>query len=186
MRSLACVLLGVTAGCELFQPSPATAPPSWLELEASDFGSMHNVSKCGEVWFGGGITAEDVELAYRRGVESILGLGFPDEDPGFDLGRACADRSINLYDPKLLGPDDLTDQDADFALNLFRDPKRRPLLVVCGTGSNGATFFALWRALDHKMPLDEALEEARRAGMQLGPLETYVREQVERLSPKEE
>ncbi len=185
MRSLAGLLLLVTVGCALFQPPAAIPPAPWAELEAAHFGGLRNVSKCGKVWFGGGATEGDVELAYRRGVRSVLDLGFPGEEPDFDLRRACLDHGIDLYDPGLLGPDALTDRNADEALDLFRDPERHPLLLVCGTASNGATFFALWRALDHQMPLEDALEEARRAGMRPGPLEAYVRAQFERLSLKE-
>jgi len=186
VRSLAWALLLVLAGCELFQPPAAIPLPPWPELEASDFGAMRNVSKCGDVWFGGGITEEDVELAYRRGVKSVLDLSFPHEDPGFDLGRECSDLGINLYDPNLLAPDALTDRNAEIALDLFRDPERHPLLVVCGSGSNGAMFFALLRVLDHQMPLAEAQEEALRAGMRPGKLGVYLAEQVEKLSPKEQ
>ena len=68
---------------------------------------------------------------------------------------------------------------------LFRDTEQHPLLVVCGSGSNGAMFFALWRVLDHQMPFDDAREEALRVGMQPGPIAAYLKEQAERLSEKE-
>ncbi len=185
MRALALLLLLVTSSCELFQPPAAIPPTPWAELEAANFGGLRNVSKCGEVWFGGGVSEGDVELAYRRGVKSVLDLSFPDEEPDFDIRRTCFDYGIALYDSDLLGADVLSDRNADEALDLFRDTEHHPLLVVCGTASNGATFFALWRALDHEMPLEDAIEEARRAGMRPGPLESYVRAQFERLSPKE-
>ena len=180
---LASILLLAASSCALFQPPAATPPPPWPKLEASNFGAMRNVSKCGAVWFGGGLTSDDVKLAQRRGVKSILDLSFSGEDLGFDLGRMCADLGIALYDPNLIAPDALTDRNADVALDLFRDPARKPLLVACSSGSNGAAYFALWRALDHGMPLEDALEEARRSGMRPGPLEAYVRGQVERLMP---
>ncbi|MCH2105598.1 MAG: hypothetical protein MK291_03025 [Planctomycetes bacterium] len=185
MRALAALLVLCASSCELFQPPAATPPSPWAELEAAQFGGLRNVSKCGAVWFGGGITGPDVELAYRRGVRNILDLGFPDEEPDFDLGRACFEHGIDLYDLGLLGAEALTDRNADEALDLFRDEDHHPLLVVCGTGSNSATFFALWRALDHQMPLEEAIEEARRAGMRPGPLEAFIRAQHERISRAE-
>jgi len=185
VRALAGFLLLVTASCELFQPPAAMPPPPWEELEQSHFGELRNVSKHRGIWLGGGVTEGDIELAYRRGVRSVLDLSFPKENPGFDLRQACFDHGIDCYDPDLLGPDALTDRNADEALDLFRDTEHHPLLVVCGTGSNGATFFAVWRALDHEMPIEEAIEEARRAGMRPGPLEAYIRNQFVRLSPKE-
>ena len=183
MRGFTALLLIplAAASCALFQPPVAAPPPSWPELEASTFGAMRNVSKCERIWFGGALTNEDVELARRRGVQSILDLSFSDEELGFDLGQACSEHGLALYHPNLLGPEDLTDRNAEVALDLLRDPARQPLLVVCSSGSNGAAFFALWRTLDHGMPLAEALEEARRSGMRPGPLEAYVREQAERL-----
>jgi len=181
LKRLACFALVAVTSCELFKPPPAVIAPGWPELEASSFGEMANVSMCERLWFGGGVTESDVELAFRRGVKRVLDLSFQDDEPAFDLKLACDSYGIELVDAALLDVESLSEEDADLALGIFRDTDSRPLLVLCEAGSNSAAFFALWRVLDHEMPLDLALDEARRAGMRPGVLEEYVRAQHVRL-----
>lgn len=182
MKKLACVVLIAATGCALFKPPPAPSAPGWPALEASNFGAMENVSMCERLWFGGGVTEGDIDLAFRRGVKHVLDLSFKADELAFDLKLICDSHEIELIDARLGDAESLSAEDADLALQIFRDLDRRPLLVLCEAGSNSATFFALWRALDHEMPLDLALDEARRAGMRPGVLEEYVRAQHDRLS----
>jgi hypothetical protein len=58
-----------------------------------------------------------------------------------------------------------------------------PLLMYCGTGRRCAAFLAIHRAADLDVPLDEAIAEARRAGMRPED-EAFVQAQVERLRPE--
>ena len=173
-------LLGVSllAGCELFRPPPAILEPEWPQLETSDFGEMQNVSMSGGLWFGGGVTEGDVKLAFRRGVKHILDLSFDGDEVGFDLKEACASNGIELIDAGLVDAESLGGDERALVLEVFRDRERHPLLVVCEAGSTSAAYFALWRILDHEMPIDVALDEARRAGMRPGTLEEYVRAQA--------
>jgi len=181
LRRLAYLALFAAAGCELFQPPPAVSVPEWSELELSHFGEMQNVSMIERLWFGGGVTEADIELAFRRGVKRVLDLSFQADELDFDLKLACDSYGIELVDADLGDGESLSGEDADLTLEIFRDTDSRPLLVLCEAGSNSAAFFALWRVLDHEMPLDLALDEARRAGMRPGVLEEYVISQHARL-----
>ena len=127
------------------------------------------------------MTEPDIELAFRRGVKRVLDLSFQADEFNFDLKLACESHGIELIDAGLNDAESLSGADADLTLEIFRDVDSRPLLVLCEAGSNSAAFFALWRVLDHEMPLDLALDEARRAGMRPGVLEGYVLAQHERL-----
>ena len=178
MKRLALLGFSLLAGCELFRPPPAIVDPEWPQLETSDFGEMQNVSMSGGLWFGGGVTESDVKLAFRRGVKNILDLSFDGDEVGFDLKEACASYGIELIDAGLVDAESLGGDERASVLEIFRDRERHPLLVVCETGSTSAAYFALWRILDHEMPIDVALDEARRAGMRPGTLEEYVRSQA--------
>jgi protein tyrosine phosphatase (PTP) superfamily phosphohydrolase (DUF442 family) len=59
--------------------------------------------------------------------------------------------------------------------------KSDPRLIFCGTGGRSAMFFAIHRVVDQGVPLDQALLEARRAGMKPGAPADFVRRQTERL-----
>ena len=182
MRRNALLALLAVSACELFQPPAEPLPPTWSSLESSDFGAMQNVSMSEQLWFGGGVTEPDIELAFRRGVKCILNLSFRGDEASFDLKRACESFGIELADVGLIDAESLSSDEADATLEILRDMERRPLLVFCEVGSNSAAFFALWRSLDHEMPLGEALNEARMSGMRPGALEEYVRAQHARLS----
>ena len=182
MKKIALLALSLCAGCELFQPPPALPAPQWSALEASNFGTMENVSMSERLWFGGGAAEGDIELAFRRGVKRVLDLRFQADELGFDLVEACDAYGIELVAAGLKDAESLSGEDADLVLGVFRDIERRPLLVLCEAGSNSAAFFGLWRSLDHEMPLELALDEARKVGMRPGVLEGFVRAQHARLS----
>jgi hypothetical protein len=181
VKRVALLAFALSTGCELFQPPPALPAPEWSALEVSNFGAMENVSMSERLWFGGGVTEPDIELAFRRGVKRVLDLSFQGDDLGFDLVEACDSYGIELVEAGLSDAESLSGDDADLALGVFRDTESRPLLVLCEAGSNSAAFFGLWRSLDHEMPLELALDEARRAGMRPGVLEEYVLAQHARL-----
>jgi hypothetical protein len=143
---------------------------------------MENVSMCEGLWFGGGVTEADIELAFRRGVKRIFNLSFDADELAFDLESVCDSYGIELVDADLGDEESLSGEDADLALEILRDLDSRPLLVLCEAGSNSAAFFGLWRSLDHEMPLELALDEARKVGMRPGALEGFVRAQHARLS----
>ena len=60
----------------------------------------------------------------------------------------------------------------------LRRPERGPVLVFCPDGSRAAMMFAIWRALDEGIGVDDAIVEARRSGMKPGAQESFVRLQV--------
>ena len=74
-----------------------------------------------------------------------------------------------------------TDAQVDRVLAELALERKGLLLLVCGTGSRSAIFFAIHRAAVCGAPLDVALEDARAAGMKPGEPEPFVRQQVERL-----
>ncbi len=165
MKKLACVVLIAATGCALFKPPPAPSAPGWPALEASNFGAMENVSMCERLWFGGGVTEGDIDLAFRRGVKHVLDLSFKADELAFDLKLICDSHEIELIDARLGDAESLSAEDADLALQTFRDLDRRPLLVLCEAGSNSATFFSLGRALDLELPLERTLDPSLLEGI---------------------
>ena len=143
----------------------------------STLGSMSNVSEIDGVWIGSRPTPADLDLARRRGIGVALDLSPPEDEAGFDLPAACATRRIAYIrlDVKKSG---LPDETIDRVLAELQRPDRGPVLVFCSDGSRAAMMFAIWRALDGGIGVDDAIVEARRSGMRPGVQESFVRLQV--------
>lgn len=181
-------------GCKSFREQ-VEEPPPYPPMEVAQFGDMVNVFACGPLWFGSAPTTEDLDLASRRGLDTVLSVCTPREDPEFDLEEVCGALGLAFVD---LGSaqEELTDDQVDRGLReietsiqrALSSPDATPdrpdggLLVFCGNGSRSAVLVAIYRAALQGVPVDEALLEARRAGMKPGECEAFVRSQVDRIA----
>lgn len=158
-------------------------------VESASFGTMHNVSLCEYVWVGAAPQEEDFELASRRGVRTVVDLSSPEDSgeapaPGFDAGAVCRRLGLDYVHPQGLDAGTPGDECVDFVLGILESNGDQPTLMYCGTGRRSATFLAIYRATELGVPLDDAIAEARRAGMRPED-ETFVSTQVERrLGPR--
>jgi len=151
---------------------------------------MRNVYLVGRLWFGAVPGVADLELARRRGVTRVIDLCSPDEATEVDLASAC--RSLGLeYLGGMIPVEELEGDDSvDLVLSWLGSPPddgEEPwTLMYDGTGGRCAAYLAIHRVVGQGVELDEALVEARRAGMKPGLLEELVRAQVARLTSTEE
>lgn len=176
---LACLLLVPTLACASGpgEETPLAYPP----LEASDFGSMNNVSMAGPLWIGGMPTAEDLELAQRRGIERVIDVSVPSEPRTLDIPSECRVLGVEYQTLGLVDEGLLTSESVDLFLEELGDGDIPPTLMFCGTGSRCAMYLAIYRATRLGVPLEKALIEARRAGMEAGAPAAFVRAEVARL-----
>jgi protein tyrosine phosphatase (PTP) superfamily phosphohydrolase (DUF442 family) len=161
--------------------TPVETPPPYPLLAPDDFGSMQNVSSSGNLWIGGMPSAEDLELAQRRGVELVIDLSVPSEARTCDVAVECRKLGIAYASAGITTDSKLTSGSVDLVLAELRREPPVPTLVFSGTGSRSATYLAIYRVLDLGVPLKEALIEARQAGMQAGPSADFVCSEVARL-----
>ena len=181
-RTLALGALIASAACH--SPRRESQSPDYPPVESADFGSMRNVSVSGRIWFGGTPDEGDLDLAQRRGIETVIDLTTPDETNGVNAAQVCARLGLEYFHLGLPNPERLTDEAVDLVLaRLGRDEHGRTLMF-CGSGGRCATFLAIYRAVAVGVPVEEALVEARHAGMKPGEPEEFVRRQVERLRPR--
>lgn len=150
--------------------------PAWAPLLAEEMGSMSTVAYAEPLWFGSAPGGDDLRLARRRGVERVIALG---EGAGGDL-RGVAEEVGLTWLSLPVAAEEVGDARVDEVLALLRAPERT--LMFCGDGRASAALFAIHRAAQVGLPLEAALEEARRAGLDpdLGP--ELVRRQVLRLA----
>lgn len=160
-------------------PRAADEPPYPL-LQAAELGSMHNVSRSGEVWFGGAPREADLDLAARRGVRRVIDLSTPDEPMECDVAGVSGRLGLAYVAVGRGGEDLYGDAAVDLVLGQLE--LGEPALLFCGNGSRCAVFVTIHRVLRHRVPLEQALVDARRAGMKPGIPEAFVRAQVQRLA----
>lgn len=187
LRRHACIALclAALASCRVFQEDAAVAagPPP---IESADFGRMRNVSHTGDLWFGSSPCKDDLNLARRRGVRTVIDLSLADEVAPCDVRGVSAEFGLRYFDLGLTRIDFLNDETVDLVLEKLRDPASGPYLMFCGTGGRCAMLVAIHRVVDQGVTLDVALEEARHAGMDGGAQADFVRAQVARLTASED
>lgn len=182
-RSLPLVLLLLGSTLPACQGSgdhelEADYPP----IVSSTFGEMRNVSVSGPIWFGGAPCRQDLELAERRGIERVIDLSSSSEVPRCDVSSTCKALGMEYLKAAAEGESERCDEAVDLVLGWLESGSARPTLMFDGTGGRCASFIAIHRAVAYGVPLEEALVEARRAGMKPGDPEEFVRDQVERLT----
>jgi len=181
IRTLGLLLVAtaLAAGCrslDLREPEEQL----WPDVVEAELGSMLNTHQCGVFWVGGRPSEEDLDLANRRGIKTIVNAATPSECVEYDLAKVCSSYELGIID---LGVSDegITSADVDFFLQQIDGAPEGDVLLFCGNGSRAAMLFAIYRATRVGVPVDEAIVEARRAGMKPGRPEEFIREQVARL-----
>jgi hypothetical protein len=169
-----------SGGC---RAARSVAPPVVVgpRVHAAEFGSMRNVSRVGALWIGSYPSPSDLDLAARRGVDVLIDLSAPCERPTWDLAAACARLGLDRVDVGVASAKRIGDREVDRCLEALRSVGARQALLFCTNGDRAAMFLAIHRAADQGLPLEQALDEARRAGMKPGHSEAFVRAQAERL-----
>lgn len=180
LRKLLALLLLLAAPACHAPGSTSIESEHGRSAERAALGSMNNVSEIDGVWIGSRPSPSDLGLARRRGIGIAIDLSPPEDEAGFDLAAACATRSITYLRLDVKKSGALPDETVDRVLAEIRRQERGPVLIFCTDGSRAAMMFAIWRALDGRIGVDEAIVEARRSGMKPGPQESFVRLQVER------
>lgn len=160
------------------------APAAYPPLVPGDFGGMHNVSTAGPIWIGGMPDAEDLELAQRRGIERVIDISVPSETHECDVVSECSQLGLDYATAGLVDEDRLTSESVDLVLAELEEEDLPSTLMFCGTGGRCAIYLAIYRVMQLHVPLEEALVEARRAGMEAGEWSDFVRSEVARLRGK--
>jgi hypothetical protein len=150
---------------------------------------MRNVSLVGHLWFGAAPGEEDLALAKRRGVLRVVDLRAPSERSDEGLAEACRRQGLEFLGGAIVVEDPQGDDSVDLVLPWLAAADAGSdapwTLAFDGTGGRSAAYVAIHRAVERGVPLDEALVEARRAGMKPGVLEEFVRTQVGRLTAED-
>ena len=146
-------------------------------VERVDFDGPTSYVFCGNAYVGAVPDAEQVELAARRGVELVLSIG----PVGSGLSDEALDRArwLELQVERVHFDGSVpTDLDVQRALDWMTAERRGRVLMHSTQGGWAAGMLAIARVECMGVEPTEALAEARHAGLDPGPQETFI---IERL-----
>jgi len=177
-----CLLVGLTSGCGSMDE--IDEGERIQHVENGELADMTNVCFYGQLWVGGQPSAEALELAARRGVELVIDLSREGELE-FDASAVCQREGLEYQAVPCfgLGEDEqgIDEFALDAVLELLDEHAGRPTLMFSRSGSEAALVFALHRGSSAGLSIEEAVAEARRAGLKPGVSEDELREQLQRL-----
>ena len=185
MRSSSVVLrLLLLATLPLFLLPPAGAQDdSPAKLEPAELGKTANVHSCGGLFLSGQFTREDIELIKKRGIERIVTLR-ADGEVAWDEKAAVEGAGLEFRSVPFRAPEALTDDVFDEVRKLLRSPGDKTLLH-CGSANRVGGVWLPYRVLDEGVPLEVALEEARKIGLRSADIEARALAYIEAQSKKD-
>ncbi len=167
----------LAAGCAILGDDEDDYPIT--EIVAGELGDMGSISVCGDVLLGEIPSVHALDVANRRGIRTLISL-LPSEAPQDQVIAAECRRLGIAFVPIGIDNEVPDDRDVDRVMEALNMEGRGSVLMYCETGSRAMMFFAIYRAVHDGVPVESALEAARRGGMTPGQTE-LVREQVARL-----
>lgn len=163
LRSFALVATLLAAGSCTHQKKADNGLPETAQLEDYKLGSIKKLTTFGGLYFAGQPSPDDLALAREQGFKTVINFRHAKEVP-WDEQRVVEQLGMNYVHLPFSGADELTDEVLRSGRALLRDVER-PAMVHCGSSNRvGAIWYAA-RVLDHGATEDDALEEAKKAGL---------------------
>jgi len=179
----------IVAGCSNPEPRPSqqtstgstevTADAAVAPLEPATVGQVPRLSRAGHILLAGQPTADDFTALREAGVTTVINLRHEIEMDGFD--EAAAVEAIGMAYEALPwnGPAELNDALFDRTRELLREADGNVLLHCASANRVGAVWLP-FRVLDQGVDLEQAVEEAKQAGMRTPEYESMARDYIAR------
>jgi len=127
-------------------------------------GQAAPVHRFQKIYLAGQPGQEDWQALKAAGFRKIINLRQPDEIP-WDEATAVAQAGMDYVALPFRGPEQLTDQVFERALNELRDPADGMILLHCATSNRVGAIWYAQRVLADGIPAAQAEEEARQVGL---------------------
>jgi uncharacterized protein (TIGR01244 family) len=124
-------------------------------------------------------TAKQLKAAAKAGYRTVIDLRLPAEDRGFDEEKAARKAKLE-YTNIAVSPDTLDTSTIKYFLTVLSNAQR-PALIHCGSGLRAGGLYYAWLVLENGIPEDQAMEQARAAGLSDAELGERVHELVNEL-----
>lgn len=124
-------------------------------------------------------TARQLKAAARAGYKTVIDLRQLSEDRGFDEEKAARKAKLE-YTNIAVSPDTLGGPTIKYFLTVLSNAER-PALIHCASGNRAAGLYYAWLVLENGMPEDQAMAQARAAGLSDPDLGGRIHELVSEL-----
>jgi uncharacterized protein (TIGR01244 family) len=161
--SIALLLSLSLTSCESFDRAEG---PTGIELTRSELGGLSNTTEWGEFYMGGQPTAADLELAAKRGVTRVINIrtDFEVESVDYNEGDLSAELGMEYIHVPVSWAS-MTDAKFDSLMQLVNAETDGKTLFHCASGNRVSVFVAAHRVIEAGVSYDDALKDARTAGM---------------------
>jgi len=157
--------------------TPKANPPEG-KLEPVTIGKL-KAHKFGDIYFAAQPGAEDFAEFKELGVTTVIDLRDEGENRGLDEAAVLSDLKIEYHNPGFKSAPTLTDPIFRRVRDLMANKDNQPLLVHCASANRVGAVWLAHRVLDHGVPYDKALEEAKAIGMKPEAYEARVKEYID-------
>lgn len=151
-------LVTLAAVTLLTAPALAAEPPA-----DPGFGIVNAVEAEPGLLIAGQPTAQQLKAAGKAGYHTVLDLRSRVEDRGFNEEKTVRKAKM-AYTNVEVTPDTLTQSKVLYFLMMLREAER-PVLLHCHSGNRAGALYYAWLVLEKAVPEDQALEQARAAGL---------------------
>lgn len=127
---------------------------------------------------GGQPRLEHFDKLKAEGVKAVLNLRQPSEHRADEEQAAVAKAGLKYFNIPVQYTNP-TDAQVDEFLKITDDPANRPMFIHCTAAIRVGAFWAIRRAVRDGLPVDQALDEGRKVGLNNAPhLDEFVRKYV--------
>jgi uncharacterized protein (TIGR01244 family) len=124
-------------------------------------------------------TAKQLKAAAKAGYKTVIDLRPLAEDHGFDEEKAARKAKLE-YTNIAVTPDTLDAPTIKYFMTVLSNAGR-PALIHCSSGNRASGLYYAWLVLEQGVPEDQAMEQARTAGLSDPELGARVHELVNEL-----
>jgi uncharacterized protein (TIGR01244 family) len=171
------VLVAALTGCSTSStgPSPsettnagAVAPESAVttpaELCEAQLGAAEPVHSVGNIYLAGQPQQHELDELAERGIKTVVSLRKP-EELDWDEKAAVEATGMQYVAIPFDGPEELTDEVFDRVRDVLGEKRDEPLVLHCGRANRVGAVWMVHRVLNDGVGIDQALEEAKTAGL---------------------
>lgn len=160
-------------------PSPEAPAVAAALPEEVSFGIPNATRPEDGLLLGGQPTAKQLKAAAKAGYRTVIDLRPLAEDHGFDEEKAARKAKLE-YTNIAVTPDTLDAPTIKYFLTVLSNAER-PALIHCSSGNRAGGLYYAWLVLEKGMPEEQAMEQARAAGLRAPDLGERIRELVNEL-----
>jgi len=157
-----------------------SAAESTVRIEPTEVGDAPNVSTIQEkIFFSGQPTAASI-LSFREiGIQTVINLRTEAEMQNIDFGEAKLVESLGMeYINIPVGREEPADETISLLMDTIEKYSSTPMLMHCRSSSRTGYVWALYRGIRAGEPVEDAIEQGRKAGMHTPFLEERARKYI--------